>query len=293
MENSNYKKVKQILWVILVLNMIVALLKIVIGTSIKSSSMTADGFHSLSDGASNMVGVIGIWLASRPIDKDHPYGHNKFEVITGLFIGVMLLCLGVKTGLEALGGLNNPVTPNITAMSLATLVITLIINILITTYEYKMGKKLDSYILISDSLHTRSDILISAGVLFTLIGINFGLPPIIDPLASLVVTGFIFHAAYEILKSTVDVLVDKAVVEPEEIRNILSEFEEIKCCHDIRSRGSENNMHIDMHIHLDPTTTVEVSHRLSHDIEDMIRERINKNAQVIIHIEPHHGYCRL
>ena len=71
------------------------------------------------------------------------------------------------------------------------------------------------------------------------------------------------------------------------------EFEEVKCCHDIRSRGSENNMYIDMHIHVDPNTTVKDAHELSHDIEDRIQEKINKNAQVIIHIEPHYGYCRL
>jgi divalent metal cation (Fe/Co/Zn/Cd) transporter len=90
MENNNYKKVKQVLWIILFVNFGVALLKIIIGNSIKSASMTADGFHSISDGTSNIVGLIGIGLASKPVDKDHPYGHNKFEVLSGLFIGGML-----------------------------------------------------------------------------------------------------------------------------------------------------------------------------------------------------------
>ena len=293
MEDNNYKKVKQVLWSILFINLGVAFLKILIGSSINSSSMTADGFHSLTDGTSNIVSVIGIWLASRPIDKNYPYGHNKFEIISGLFIGVMLFFLGSKTGLEALSGLKNPVAPAITAVSLIALVFTLVVNIFVSMYEYRVGKKLNSHVLISDSLHTRSDIFISIGVLVALIGIKCGLPNIIDPIVSLVVSGFIFHASYEIFKSTVDVLVDKAVVDTEEIRRILMEFEEIKCCHDIRSRGSENNMHIDMHIHVDPNTTVEVAHKLSHDIEDRIQEKINKSAQVIIHIEPHHGYCRL
>ena len=293
MEDNNYKKVNQILWLIFFLNLGVALLKILIGSSIKSASMTADGVHSLSDGASNVVGVIGVWLASRPIDKDHPYGHGKFEVITGLFIGTMLFGMGVNVLVDAIGKFNNPVVPNITTASLMALVLTLIVNIFVSLYEYRMGKKLNSHILISDSLHTRSDIFISLGVLATLIGLKCGLPAIIDSIASIVVSVFIFHSAYEILKSTIDVLVDKAVVEVADIRKILGEFEEVLCCHDVRSRGNENNVHIDMHIHVDPNTTVEVAHKLSHDIEDRIKEKINKNAQVIIHVEPHYGHCRI
>ncbi|MGL5642190.1 MAG: cation diffusion facilitator family transporter, partial [Paraclostridium sp.] len=225
---DNYKKVKQVLFIILIANLGVALLKIIIGTSIKSSSMTADGFHSISDGTSNIVGLIGVSLASKPVDKEHPYGHEKFEVISGLFIGAMLLFIGGKVIIEAIGRFENPITPTITIESLIILVITLLINVLVCTYEYKIGKKLNSYILVSDSLHTKSDIFVSIGVLATLIGVRLGLPSIIDPIASLVVAGFILHASYEIFKSTIDVLVDRAVIDEENIRQILKNFKEIK-----------------------------------------------------------------
>ena len=291
MEN-NYKKVKQVLWSILFANFGVALLKIIIGTMIKSASMTADGFHSISDGTSNIVGLIGIGIASKPRDKDHPYGHDKFEVISGLFIGAMLLFLGGKIVLDALSSFRNPVVPEITTASLIALVITLIINIFVSKYEYKAGKKLNSYILISDSLHTKSDIFVSIGVLVTLIGVKLGLPPIIDPIASLVVAGFIIHASYEIFQSTIDVLVDKAIVDDEEVVKVLKEFDEIKAYHDIRSRGSENNIHLDMHVMVEPSMTVEDAHRLSHDIEDKIREITNENSQVIVHIEPYYEKSR-
>ena len=289
---SNYKKVKQVLWTILFANFGVALLKIIVGTVIKSSSMTADGFHSISDGTSNIVGLIGIGIAAKPKDKEHPYGHNKFEVISGLFIGAMLLLLGGKIVLDALASFKNPVVPEITTASLIALVITLIINIFVSSYEYKEGKKLNSYILISDSVHTKSDIFVSIGVLATLIGVKLGLPPIIDPIASLVVAGFIIHASYEIFQSTIDVLVDKAVVDDEDVVKVLKEFDEIKDYHDIRSRGSENNIHLDMRIMVDPGMTVEDAHRLSHDIEDKIREITNENSQVIVHIEPYYEKSR-
>ncbi|MGL5641990.1 cation transporter [Acinetobacter sp. RIT592] len=288
MVNTNYKKVKQVLWVILFANLGVAALKILIGTSIKSASMTADGFHSISDGTSNIVGLIGISFASKPKDKEHPYGHNKFEVISGLFIGGMLFFLGAKIIIEALSRFKNPVESTITMASLIVLVVTLIINILVCTYEYRIGKKLNSYILVSDSLHTKSDIFVSIGVLMTLVGVKIGLPAIIDPIASLIVAGFILHASYEVFKSTIDVLVDKAVIDEDDIKKVIKEFESIKGVHNIRSRGSENNVYIDMHILVEPKITVEDSHMLTHNIEEIIKEKINKSAQVIVHIEPYY-----
>lgn len=283
---DNYKKVKQVLFIILIANLGVALLKIIVGTSIQSSSMTADGFHSISDGTSNVVGLIGVSIASKPIDKEHPYGHKKFEVISGLFIGAMLFFIGGKVIIESIGRFSNPITPTITIESLIVLVITLLINIFVCSYEYKIGKKLNSYILISDSLHTKSDIFVSIGVLATLIGVRLGLPSIIDPIASLVVAGFILHASYEIFKSTIDVLVDRAVIDEENIREILKNFKEIKDVHNIRSRGSESDAYIDMHVMVDPSITIVKSHELDHKIEKAIKANINENAQVIIHMEP-------
>jgi cation diffusion facilitator family transporter len=289
--DNNYKKVKQVLWLILFANFGVALLKIIVGTIINSASMTADGFHSVSDGTSNIVGLIGIGLASKPKDKEHPYGHNKFEVICSLFIGAMLLFLGYKIISDAILSFKNPVIPDISIESLIALVITLITNVFVCNYEHKAGEKLNSYILISDSLHTKSDIFVSIGVLATLTGIKLGLPSIIDPIASLVVAGFILHASYEIFKSTIDVLVDKAILDDKEILEAIKDFKEIKCCHDIRSRGSENNIHVDMHILVDPNMTIEDGHKLSHDIEDKIRKITNESTQVIVHIEPYYeGY---
>ncbi|OGO77346.1 MAG: cation transporter [Clostridiales bacterium GWB2_37_7] len=281
-----YKKVRQVLWVILFANLGVAILKIFFGTIINSASMTADGFHSLTDGSSNVVGLIGIRLASKPVDEDHPYGHRKFETLTGLFISGMLFFIGGKIIIDAINKIMNPVIPSITLESLVMLLATLCINIFVSVFEYKKGKSLGSQILISDSMHTRSDIYVSIGVLVTLISIKIGLPPIIDPIASLIVAGFIIHATCEIFKDNSDVLVDKVAVDTEKIRDIILSFEQVKDAHKIRSRGSENDLHIDMHIMTEPDMSVEESHKLIHSIEEKLRELINKTVQVIAHLEP-------
>lgn len=286
--NANYKKVKFVLWIILFANLGVAITKIVVGYLINSASLSTDGVHSLSDGLSNVVGLIGITIASMPVDKEHPYGHKKCEIIASLFIGGMLLFLGLKTLFAGFSRFINPSELNITLISLISLILTVCINIFVTIYERKKGEEYKSFILISDSIHTKSDIFISVGVLLSLIGIKLGLPQIIDPIISIVISLFILKASYEIFKESIGILLDKAVVGEEKITEILNSFDEIKNIHKIRSRGSANDIYVDMHIMIDANTTTEEAHSLSHNIEKEIKNKINPNCQVIIHVEPYY-----
>lgn len=289
MSKDRFKEIKSVLWVILFANIFVALLKIIIGNKIKSSSMTADGFHSLTDGTSNIIGIVGIGYALKPKDEDHPYGHKKFETLAGLGIAMMLFFVSVDIIKNAFGKLLNPTPSNVSIESIIALVITLIINIFVTTYENKKGKELNSDILIADASHTRSDIFVSIGVLGTLLALKFGFPPIIDPIVSLIVAALIIHAGYEIFRDTSSILVDKFVVDNDKISQIIKDFPEVKNIHRIRSRGREDDMFLDLHVMVDENTTVKEAHLLVHKIERKIKEEINENAEVIIHIEPYDG----
>ena len=287
--SDKFKKIKNVLWIILFANVLVALLKIVIGSKIQSSSMTADGFHSLTDGTSNIIGIIGIGLAVKPKDEDHPYGHKKFETLAGLGIAMMLFFVSATIIKEAFTKFFNPTTPNISAESIIVLVVTLIINIFVTNYESRVGKDLNSDILTADAAHTRSDVFVSIGVLGTLIALKLGLPPIIDPIISLVIAGLIIHTGYEIFKDTASILVDKYVLDNNAVLELLKAFPEVKNVHRIRSRGREDDMFVDLHIMVDGGFTVNEAHALSHNIEENIKKTINENAEVIIHIEPYDG----
>lgn len=286
MELARYRQVQKTLWLILFANMLVAALKIVVGTTIQSSSLLADGFHSLSDGTSNIIGLIGIHFAAKPEDEDHPYGHMKFETLAGLAIGGMLFVIGVRIIFDALGRLIHPVMPEVTPVSLISLLVTLAVNIFVARYESNKGRMLQSDILIADSTHTRSDVFVSIGVLFTLICVKLGLPPVIDAVASLVVAGFILHAAYEIFMAAVHILCDRAVVDTEKIREIAMSFQQVKDSYRIRSRGTQSDIHVDMHIMVEPEINVEDAHKLIHDIEDKVRLELGGQVQVSVHIEP-------
>ena len=283
---TNTEKVRKVLLVILVANIAVALLKLFMGYMIQSNSLVADGYHSITDGFSNVVGLIGIYLAMRPIDRNHPYGHKKFENMTGLFIGVLLFLLSINVAKEAVYAIKNPVMPQISMESIIALVATLFVNMFVTTYEHKKGIELESDILLADAAHTKSDIFVTIGVLVTLVAIKCGAPPIIDPVISIVVVVFIWGAAISILKRTSAALVDSAAIEVEQIRKVTMEFPEVIHVHAIRSRRAGNDIYVDMHIHVDGQMSIEKAHALSHAIEDRLKKEIHSDMQVIIHTEP-------
>lgn len=273
--------------VLLAANLFVAISKIVVGLFINSSSIMADGFHSISDSASNIVGIIGISLASKPKDTEHPYGHKKFESISSIIIGLMLLILGFNVIKTSISKLFVPDTLNITIESLVIILITLIINIFVAIYENNQGRKLNSQLLIADSLHTKSDIFVSIGVLAALISVRLGLPPIIDTLTSFIVSFFILHASYEIIKDNISSLTDKTMVDENVITDILKEFNAIKDVHNIRSRGHNDYIFLDMHIKVDSNLNVDEAHTLVHEIEKTLNTKLNKKVDLIIHVEPH------
>ena len=118
---KRFRKIRTVLWIILFANFLSALVKMVVGSMIKSVSLTADGYHSLTDGSSNIVGLIAIYLGAKPVDEDHPYGHKKFETLAALLIAVMLGFLGCKILFGAALRLANPVLPEVSVESLLAL----------------------------------------------------------------------------------------------------------------------------------------------------------------------------
>lgn len=285
----NYTQVKKYLWVILFANLAVAVIKIVIGYIIKSSAVFSDGFHSVTDASSNIVGIIGICIASKPVDNDHNYGHYKYETLAGLIISGLLFVIGLQVLKGAVQGIIKPRIPEISLISIISVMFTLFINIAISICEYKKGLELNSSILISDSRHTRSDIYISTGVIITLVSVKLGAPAIMDSVVSLIVSGFIFYACYEIYKDNSKVLLDGAMIDVSEVEKVVMKFEKVKHVHNIRSRGSKNLPFIDMHVMTEPEMNVLESHQLMHDIENRMKMEINPNLQVIVHIEPYEG----
>lgn len=288
--NNKYKQVSKVLSIIFFANILVAILKIIFGNVTRSASLIADGYHSFADGFSNIIGLIGIRFASKPVDKEHPYGHKKFETLASLLIAGMLVLISIRVVLNGLGRFLNPVTPQITIAYIIALIGTIGINVFISRYEYRKGVQLESDILKSDAIHTKSDIFVSIGVLLTLIFMKLGIPPILDTLVSFGISIVILHAAYEIFSETCGILVDKRVVDEETVKNIILQFPQVNNVHKIRSRGKTDEIFVDMHILTNPNMSIQESHDMVHKIEEILNRELKKNIQLIVHLEPYENY---
>jgi cation diffusion facilitator family transporter len=284
--DQRFRKIKQLLIFILFLNWAVALAKIIYGLYSHCASMTADGFHSLSDGASNIVGLVGIHFASQPKDQDHPYGHKKFETFFSLFIAAMLFIVAFNLCIEGIKRLSRPVIPEVNLNSFLVMLITLIINVWVMKFEYNKGKLWQSDILVSDSMHTKADILTSLSVIATLVAIKFNLF-ILDPLACILIAFFIAHAGYEIIKQSSKVLCDAAVImDLEKIAQIVLKVKGVKTCHKIRTRGRQDDIHVDLHVQVDRDMHMGEAHLISYAIEETLRREIPEITDVVVHMEP-------
>ncbi|MFC1675166.1 cation diffusion facilitator family transporter [Candidatus Omnitrophota bacterium] len=287
---SHYAKIARILLLILVLNWLVALAKIFYGLFTRCQSMTADGFHSLSDGASNIIGLAGIYFASRPKDRDHPYGHKKYETFFSLGIAALLFVLCFNLLKDGFSRLYAPVVPVVDLRSFLIMIFTMGVNFWVMKYERKKGELLQSDILISDAMHTRADILTSISVIVTLVAIKLGFP-IIDPLATIAISLFIGHAGYEIIKQSSAVLCDTApIVDVKMIVDSVLGVKGVNNCHKIRTRGRPDDIHVDLHVQVKPDMHIEEAHKISYAIEESIKKAIPSVSDVVVHMEPKEKY---
>ncbi len=282
---EHYKQIKRVLVLILVLNWAVAIAKIFYGLASRCVSMTADGFHSLADGASNIIGLIGIHFACQPTDKDHPYGHKKYETFFSLGIAMLLFIVSFNLFKEGFSRINKPVNPQVNLDSFIVMLVTLGVNFWVMNYEHKKGKLLGSDILISDAMHTKADIFTSLSVIITLIVIKLGYP-ILDPIVTILISIFIAHTGYQIVKESSVVLCDTAILDTKKVTDIVLGVKGVRNCHKIRTRGRFDDIHIDLHVQVSPSMHMDEAHKISYAIEGAIRKDIPEVTDVVVHMEP-------
>lgn len=282
--------VARVLWVTLALNWSVAALKILLGTFTNCLVIVADGWHSLSDGTSNIVGLAGITISRHPADFDHPYGHRKYETFTATLISFFLFFVAFSIAREAWAAWWSPRQPQVTALSFLLMGFTLAVNLFVVWYERRKARELRSDLLASDSLHTMTDVFVTSTVLIALAGIRWNLPWL-DPVFSFLIAAVIAWTATMILKQTSDVLCDKAVLDPALLDPIVRSAPGVKDCHRIRTRGRPDDIHVDLHVLVDGRMTVTDSHEVANQIEHRILESFPGVSDVVVHVEPlSHGH---
>lgn len=285
-------RIRRVLWTVLALNVAVALAKLVWGLATGSAAMQADGFHSLFDGTSNIVGLVGMGFAGRPADRNHPYGHTKYETYASAVIGAMLLFAAYRIGSTAIDGLSaGGGDVEVNATSFVVMVVTLAVNLFITVWERREGRTHGSEILIADASHTASDALVSIGVIIGLGFVAYGYP-LADPIVALLVAGAIIYTAWGVFKQAGSTLSDTARLDPQEVCAVATDVPGVLGCHHVRSRGLESEIYVDLHIQVDPSKSVAEGHAIAEQVERVVCGRFSGVADVIVHLEPLDEYQR-
>ena len=285
MQSGRYAEVSTVLWRVLFLNLLVAAAKIALGIASGAVSILSDGFHSLTDTASNIVALIGVRVASQPPDDDHPYGHRKFETMASVGILIFLLLVLIEILTAAVERLQTGGAPTVGRLVFAVMGATFMVNVAVVLYERRAGRRLTSEVLLADAHHTTSDLFTSATVIAALVGVRLGVAWL-DPVAAMVIAVFIGYACWEIFNSTSGILADRFVIPEEDIREVVRGVPQVMGCHRIRTRGSNDFVFLDLHVWMDKDMRLEEAHRLSHVVKDRLMIRFPQIKDAIIHIEP-------
>ncbi|HKJ28519.1 MAG TPA: cation-efflux pump [Anaerolineales bacterium] len=282
---DRYRSIRSVLLAVLVANLAVTLLKIIVGIVTGVLAVVADGFHSMVDSSSNLVGLAAISLARRPADERHPYGYQRYETLGSLAIGALMLVAAWEIASAIVERYLNGGTAEITTLSLVLVLLTFPVNVIVVILEKRAGNRLQSEILLSDARHTQTDLYVTGSVLFSLVGIWLGWSWL-DLVVAGVVVALIVRSAVDILRDTSVLLADRIVIDPESISDVAYSVPGVVFIHHIRSRGGADSALVDLHVKVSPGMSTSKAHAIASEVERRLIDQVEGIKEVLVHIEP-------
>lgn len=294
MVTAREKEVYKVTAVGSVVNVVLTVFKFVAGVLGRSSAMVADAVHSLSDLLTDAIIFIFVRAASKPVDRTHEYGHGKFETLATLIVGCILIVVGLGI---MVNGIKDCIAffhgdrgehPRIIALIAALL--SIVMKEAVFRYTLRQGRKIDSPIMIANAWHHRSDAFSSIATLVGVAGAMFlgdkGL--ILDPLAAILVSFYICKSGYEVVRPSLDELLEKALpAETEkEIRRLLKSVDGIEGVHKLKTRKIGNQFAIEVNTEMDGKISLDEAHRIATRAENKLKKRFGSKTHVGIHMEP-------
>lgn len=289
MKNKRLNTIFVISLISIILNLVLSLGKAVIGVKLLSGAIISDAVHSASDVFSTIIIIIGTLVANKKEDKNHPYGHERFEEIASILLGCLLFFTGFEILKEAIITLRNGnYNLNIENINIGLIlcVISIILKFLMYLFTYIYSKKINSSALKADAYHHLSDSLSSIGALIGLIGVmnNYYFA---DSIAACVISLFIFKTAFDIIKESTNKLTDMACDEcdEEKIKEEILKFNDVTI-DDIKTRKFSNKIYIDIEIALDGNLSLYKAHEIAEDIHDNLEKLFPEIKHCMIHVNP-------
>ena len=281
--------VRQVTWIGLLTNIVLAGLKFAAGYFGRSQALIADAIHSLTDTTTDIAIIAGSHYWSRPPDESHPYGHRRLETLVTAFIGLMLVAAGVGIGWQAISSLHIQQASPPGWIAFYAALSSIITKEILYRWTAAVGKKIKSPALAANAWHHRTDAISSLPVLIAVGGaLLFPSWSFLDRVGAVVVSIFILHAAIKIIWPAISELIDAGA--PEEIRKKIAE---IACnttgvleVHAVRSRYISSSIQIDMHIVVDGNISVREGHTIADTFENSIISGISEVLDVVVHMDP-------
>jgi cation diffusion facilitator family transporter len=294
MENIANKRARKIIWIGFIANLILTVIKILAGILAKSSAMIADGVHSVSDFATDLVVVGSLSVSQRPRDHNHKYGHGKVETLATAFVGVILILVGIglfysgvmKIYTYSQGGILYK--PGMAALYAA--IASIIVKEILYRITIKVGNETGSSAVKANAWHHRSDALSSLGTMLGIAGAIFlgDKWVILDPLAAIIVSFFIFRVAFLITRDTLFELIETSLPKEheEEILQIASDVKGVHHPHELKTRKIGNHIAIDIHICVQNDLNIEQAHGITENLEKELRSAYGEETYISVHTEP-------
>ena len=274
----------------IIANLILSVFKLIIGFIGNSSAMISDAIHSASDVFSTIVVMIGIKMAAKESDKEHPYGHEKMECVAAIVLAIVLFITGLGIGVEAFrtifsGNSENLEIPGILALIAA--VISILVKEGMYWYTRYFARKINSGALMADAWHHRSDALSSVGALVGIFGARHGFV-VMDSAASLVIFVFIAKAAYDIFMDAIDKMIDRSCDEntQKQIYECILETENVLGIDLLQTRIFGNKIYVDAEIEVDGDVTLNEAHDISELVHQRIEEKFDMVKHIMVHVNP-------
>lgn len=271
-------------------NLLLSAFKLMAGLLAHSGAMVSDAVHSASDVFSSIIVIIGVKVSSRESDKEHPYGHERFECVAAIILSVVLFITGLFIGIQAVqtifgGNYASLVVPGILALVAA--IVSILVKEAMYWYTKINAQKIDSSALMADAWHHRSDALSSVGALIGIGGARLGYP-ILDPIASGIICIFILKAAIDIFLDAIDKMVDHScdASTEEAIRKCAFEQEGVIQVDFLQTRVFGNRIYVDIEISADGNMSLYDSHNIAETVHDAIESTFAKVKHIMVHVNP-------
>ena len=289
---SNFQKIAtKVSIVTIIWNFVLSVVKLLVGIIAHSNAMISDAVHSASDVFSTIVVIIGIKLASKEPDKEHPYGHERLECVTAIILAIILFVTGLGIGGTAITNIfasdyDQLTTPGVLALIAA--LVSILVKEGMFWYTRYYAKKIDSDALMADAWHHRSDAFSSIGALIGIAGARLGFP-IMDSIASLAIFLFIAKAAFDIFKDAMDKMVDHSCDEETEkaIYECVLRNENVIEIDLLKTRIFGNKIYVDIEIQADASRTLLEAHHIAETVHNDIEQNFPKVKHIMVHVNPH------